>query len=207
LQRSSQPWRLPAIGVAAGALLLAVAVDASATATGTVREVSVAQPIKDSYIVVLKSTSGSVPLISHRLTARYGGTVRHTYQRALQGFSVRMTAGQAARLAANPAVSYVEQDSVMTASATQPNPPSWGLDRIDQRNRPLSNSYPYNTTASNVHAYIIDTGIRTTHVDSVAGRRSVPTRLVMVRTATTPTVMALTSPARYERSRYGRGGW
>jgi subtilisin family serine protease len=48
---------------------------------------------------------------------------------------------------------------------TQNNPPSYGLDRIDQRNRPLSATYTYNTTASNVRAYIIDTGIRTTHAD------------------------------------------
>jgi subtilisin family serine protease len=40
---------------------------------------------------------------------------------------------------------------------------SWGLDRIDQRNRPLSGTYSYNTTASNVYAYVIDTGIYTAH--------------------------------------------
>ena len=45
------------------------------------------------------------------------------------------------------------------------NPPSWGLDRIDQRNLPLDSSYTYPNTASNVHAYIIDTGIRFTHND------------------------------------------
>jgi subtilisin family serine protease len=47
--------------------------------------------------------------------------------------------------------------------------PSWGLDRIDQRALPLDASYTFPNTASNVHAYILDTGILTTHTD-VAGR-------------------------------------
>jgi subtilisin family serine protease len=61
-------------------------------------------------------------------------------------------------------VDYVEEDSVVEAIATQQNA-TWGLDRIDQRDRPLSTTYTYDTTATNVNAYIIDTGIRTTHVD------------------------------------------
>ena len=76
-----------------------------------------------------------------------------------------MTATQAKRMAANPAVAYVEQDQVVSLAATQTNPPSWGLDRIDQRNRPLNSSYTYPNTASNVRAYIIDTGISRSHTD------------------------------------------
>src|SRR5262249_53760184 len=76
-----------------------------------------------------------------------------------------MSEAQARRLAATPAVAYVQRNGVYQISGTQPNPPSWGLDRIDQRNLPLDNSYTYPNTASNVHAYIIDTGIRRTHTD------------------------------------------
>ncbi|MFE0699518.1 S8 family serine peptidase [Streptomyces sp. NPDC058872] len=54
---------------------------------------------------------------------------------------------------------------------TQANPPSWGLDRIDQAGLPLDSSYAYPVLATNVHAYIIDTGIRTTHTD-FGGRAS-----------------------------------
>ena len=46
---------------------------------------------------------------------------------------------------------------------TQSNPPSWGLDRIDETDLPRSNSYSYTTTGSGVNVYIIDTGIRRTH--------------------------------------------
>jgi subtilisin family serine protease len=49
--------------------------------------------------------------------------------------------------------------------------PPWGLDRTDQRNLPLSATYDYASTGSGVRAYVIDTGIRTTHVD-FGGRAS-----------------------------------
>jgi subtilisin family serine protease len=62
-------------------------------------------------------------------------------------------------------VDYVEQNMVFQLDATQNNPPSWGLDRIDQRNLPLDNSYTFPTTASNVNVYILDTGVRLTHND------------------------------------------
>lgn len=49
----------------------------------------------------------------------------------------------------------------ITPSTSQPSPP-WGLDRIDQRYG-LNGYYNYTYTGSGVRAYIIDTGIRTTH--------------------------------------------
>jgi serine protease len=52
----------------------------------------------------------------------------------------------------------------MTIVASQPNA-TWGLDRIDQRNLPLNSTYTYDTSAVNVDVYIIDTGIRGTHVE------------------------------------------
>jgi subtilisin family serine protease len=67
-----------------------------------------------------------------------------------------------ARLLADPRVAYVEEDGVVSINATQ-SPATWGLDRIDQRNLPLNNSYTYDTTASGVHAYIIDTGVLLNH--------------------------------------------
>jgi subtilisin family serine protease len=73
-----------------------------------------------------------------------------------------MTEEEAIALSEDPDVRFVEEDSVVEVSATQNNPP-WGLDRIDERDRPLSGTYSYTRTGSGVNVYVIDTGIRRTH--------------------------------------------
>jgi subtilisin family serine protease len=141
----------------------------AAPAVGTIRPAGSAVAVADSYIVVLKDTptlrTRGVPAAAADLTSRYGGAVGHTYQHALRGFEVSMSQAAAERLAANSAVAYVQRNGIFTISGTQSPTPSWGLDRIDQRNLPLNNSYTYPTTASGVRAYIIDTGIRFSHSD------------------------------------------
>jgi subtilisin family serine protease len=139
---------------------------AAVPAEGTIVDADSPHAVAGSYIVALRPTaSGKVAGKAGDLATRYGGTVQHTYTAALQGFSTTMSLRQARRLAADPDVAYVQQNKTVHLVATQLNPPSWGLDRIDQRNLPLDNSYTYSTVASNVHAYIIDTGIRRTHTD------------------------------------------
>jgi subtilisin family serine protease len=117
-------------------------------------------------VVVLRQAPGAGPGdAARRLTARYGGTVRRTWSTALAGFEARMNDKQARRLATDPAVAWVEQNRVVRASATQLDPPSYGLDRIDQRSLPLDRAYTFDRTAANVQAFVIDTGIRRSHVD------------------------------------------
>ena len=118
--------------------------------------------IPNQYIVVFADDVTDVPGLTQRLAAQHGGAVRYTYTSALKGFAASMSAQAAAALANNPNVAYVEQDQVMTADATQTGA-TWGIDRVDQRNLPLSGTYTYTTTASTVYAYIIDTGIYTSH--------------------------------------------
>ncbi|MCX5068436.1 S8 family serine peptidase [Micromonospora lupini] len=162
------PRRSVLVGVAAATVLAVGTPALAAEPVGVVREAGGATAVPDSYIVVLKDTavaSGRVGDAAQRLTGRHGGRVAHTYGTALRGFEVTVSAKAAARIAADPAVAYVEQNHTVSISGTQANPPSWGLDRIDQRNLPLDSSYTYPNTASNVHAYIIDTGIRFAHND------------------------------------------
>jgi subtilisin family serine protease len=90
--------------------------------------------------------------------------LKHTYTGVLNGFAAEMDDAALAEVRADPDVAYVEQDQTVTLSATQTNA-TWGIDRIDQRSRPLSGTYTYNTTASGVYVYIIDTGIYTAHTD------------------------------------------
>ncbi|HCT79854.1 MAG TPA: peptidase S8/S53 subtilisin kexin sedolisin, partial [Micromonosporaceae bacterium] len=100
-----------------------------------------------------------------KLAQQHGGTVGHTYRHALRGFEVRVSEAAARKIAGLPSVKYVQQNHEVHTMGTQSPVPSWGLDRVDQRALPLNNSYTYPNTASNVKAYIIDTGIRTTHSD------------------------------------------
>jgi subtilisin family serine protease len=151
------------------AALMGAAPATAAAPDGAILPAGSATVVPNSFVVVLKDSASlrqqGVDAAARALTARHGGAVGHVFRRALQGFEVSLSEGAAGRLAADPAVKYVQRNGVYRISGTQTNPPSWGLDRIDQRNRPLDNSYTYPTTASNVHAYIIDTGIRFTHTD------------------------------------------
>ncbi len=131
--------------------------------------------LADRYIVVLKDTAGPVASArdeATRLTRAHGGKIRHTYTTVLHGYAAEMTAQEARLMAADPAVAYVEQDAVQHSSTTQTNPPSWGLDRIDQRSLPLDHGYTYGTTASNVTVYLVDSGLRTSHTQ-FQGRASI----------------------------------
>jgi hypothetical protein len=81
---------------------------------------------------------------------------------------MEMSPDQAELLSKDPRVKYVEEDFIVSAEDSQPNPP-WGLDRIDQRGFPLDSTYNYSTTGAGVNAYVIDSGIRGTH-DGFGGR-------------------------------------
>jgi subtilisin family serine protease len=164
--------RAGAFGLAAvAAIALAITNSGSATAAD-VNILGLGSPdvVQDSYVVVLKdtvSTQDNGPAAARQtadsLATQYGGKVTFSYHAALSGFAATMSEEQARNLAADPRVSFVEADRQVRVFDTQPNPPSWGLDRIDQVNLPLDSSYTYPNTASNVNAYIIDTGIRITH--------------------------------------------
>jgi subtilisin family serine protease len=137
----------------------------------------VSNKVENSYIVVLdddvvgeKGLFSIAPYIASELATTHGGKLKHVYQNALNGFAVDMTEAQAEALSNDFRVKLVEEDGVVTADATQSNPP-WGLDRIDQRNRPLNAIYTFNWTGAGVRAYVIDTGIRTSHTQ-FGGRAS-----------------------------------
>lgn len=117
--------------------------------------------VANSYIVVLKDDAAVSP---QTMLSKYKGTLKHTYRAALNGFSVHdMPEQQARRLAADPRVDFVHRNLRTSIQATQLDP-VWGLDRIGQRALPLNGRYAYPDHAgAGVRAYVIDTGIRTTH--------------------------------------------
>ncbi|MEU9300520.1 S8 family peptidase [Streptomyces sp. NPDC048269] len=167
---------ISAIAVVALALGAAAALPASAAGNaplGVIENAGAAGTVSGSYIVTLNDSAARSTADSGKAVAeRYGAKIDRTYSAALNGYSVEVSEAQARKLAADPAVKSVVQNRVFTVDATQPNPPSWGLDRIDQRALPLNQSYTYPDKAGEgVTAYIIDTGVRKTHQD-FGGRAS-----------------------------------
>lgn len=156
------------LATATAMIATAVAGPAAAAApSGDIRMADSATAVAGSYVVVLRESpalqTNGIATTAQRLAAENHGTVRHVYTAALHGFAARMSDADARRLATDPAVDYVQQDQTVSIDGTQVDPPAWGIDRIDQRNLPLDETYVYPTTASRVHAYVIDTGVLTTH--------------------------------------------
>ncbi|WP_296696937.1 S8 family serine peptidase [Thiocapsa sp. UBA6158] len=123
---------------------------------------------RDSAFSVSALSAGNleseVASLSRSLAQRYGAKVQAQWSNALTGMAVEMTAKAAAALAKDPRVLLVEEDVPMSIDGVQ-SPATWGLDRVDQRDLPLNNSYFYANGGDVVTAYIIDTGIRITHAE------------------------------------------
>ncbi|MGP4109835.1 S8 family peptidase [Streptomyces sp. 4N509B] len=168
---------LGAATVAAAALALGVMPATSAGAAeqpeGTILYADAPNAVDGSYVVTLHASRLQAETAAGTsLAERYGAEITHTYTAALNGYAIEASEAEARRLAADPAVASVVQDRTFTIQGTQPNPPSWGLDRLDQAELPLDRSYTYPDSAGEgVTAYIIDTGVRITHGD-FGGRAS-----------------------------------
>jgi serine protease len=159
--------RVSLLSAAIGASLVLAALPAFSADLRTAKT-----PIRGQYIVVLKdgaaslagerSSAARVSVVARDMAGKHRARVKRSFEHALRGFVADADDAALARLLADPNVAYIEEDGVVTVNATQTGA-TWGIDRVDQRNLPLSGSYTYDTTASGVHAYIIDTGLLTGH--------------------------------------------
>ena len=186
-----------AAGLAVTGMLVATA-QASADDGQILRE-QAPTAIPESYIVVLEDDTASRRRDADRdrvARQRARRHVEHRYLNSVRGFSATMTREQALELSTDPAVAYVEQNRTLTTMDTQTPTPSWGLDRIDQRDLPLNNAFTYPNTGAGVTAYIIDTGIRTSATAPSAGARAGAPTPPTTATTATATGTARTWPAR-----------
>jgi subtilisin family serine protease len=119
-------------------------------------------PISGQYIVVFKNDVQNPAQQAAQMAQAAGGSVKHVYTHAIKGFSASLPVAALQGLRNNPNVDYIEQDQTVSLNATQSSA-TWGIDRIDQRDLPLSSTYTYNNTGAGIYAFIIDTGMRADH--------------------------------------------
>ncbi|MGQ0467761.1 MAG: S8 family serine peptidase [Sporichthyaceae bacterium] len=127
-----------------------------------------AQRLEDRYIVTFKAGTDRKRVHAARKTAeRAGGAAYYTYSEAVRGFAAELTYSALAALRLDPDVARIEPDYSISVASVQPNPTNWGLDRIDQHALPLDNSYSFEQTGTGITAYVIDTGVRSTHAELI----------------------------------------
>jgi subtilisin family serine protease len=129
-----------------------------------------AEIIPGQYIVVFKSDVADPAGKARGKALRHGAKLQQTFTKALHGFSAKLSPAAAAALRFDPDVDFIEPDRIIHASNIEVNA-TWGLDRIDQHSLPLSTTFTYTNMGAGVTAYIIDSGILTSHSE-FGGRAS-----------------------------------
>ncbi|MEU9735588.1 S8 family peptidase [Streptomyces sp. NPDC048002] len=152
--------------VMCAAALSAIGPPAHAAPTGRILGAGEPGSVSGSYLVTLKGGTRAPSAAGTGIAEGYGARISHIYGTVLNGYAIRASERQAERLAADPRVASVVQDTTVRVERTQKNPPSWGLDRVDQRSLPLNGRYTSPDSAgAGVTVYVIDTGIRVSHRD------------------------------------------
>jgi subtilisin family serine protease len=133
------------------------------------------QRLADRYLVTFDAGTPSETVTAARRDAESAGArTYYKYSKAVQGFAAVLTDAALGQLRRNKHIVGIEPDYSIsvsaaptpepsTASTKQVEPENWGLDRIDQHALPLDKSYSYERTGEGVTAYVIDTGVRSTH--------------------------------------------
>jgi len=107
------------------------------------------------YIIRVKSESVLGTFLS--VAMNLGIKIEHVYRRVFYGFSAPLTEEQFEIISADARVIAIEEATAVFCYARQDEAP-WHLDRIDQRELPLSGSYTYSSDGTGVIAYVLDSG-------------------------------------------------
>lgn len=125
--------------------------------------------VPDQYLLIFKAAATRNDMAAAEdAVKRLNGTVLFRYETAIKGLGIKLPAGTSVQpLRALAGLEYIAVDQKVTAFTIQTPAPD-GLDRIDRRllSAPaMDDWFTYSETGTNVHAYVIDTGIRASHTD------------------------------------------
>lgn len=153
-----------------------------ATATAANKAARQNSPVvKDQYIVLLskkpaktdRRANAALEALTKEVGSMPSAKLKNVYRSTLTGFAAKLTEVQVEKLRKDKRVMEIYQDRIIELENTNftddPNTmnvqeyATWGLDRIDQRNRPLDRAYAYSASGNGVNVYIMDSGIRYSH--------------------------------------------
>jgi len=159
--------RMAAVVAQAAIAMYVPAAFAQASTPPAAQPFGQSQPIPGRYIVVFKNSVGNPAAAAAGVMQGTGGQLHHTYSAAIKGFAATLPEAALQGIRNNPNIEYIEQDKTVSLKqvASPQNQVTWGLDRIDQADRPLDTQYHFTNTGAGVSAFIVDTGIRPDHVE------------------------------------------
>ncbi|CAM5231231.1 hypothetical protein STANM309S_06204 [Streptomyces tanashiensis] len=195
-RRTATAAAVAVAALALGSLTALPAAAAPAAPEGVIENAGAEGTVPGSYIVTLDESAQAETAEGRAVAARFGAKIKRTFTSAINGYSVEVSEAQARKLAADPAVRSVVQNRVFHVDGTQPSPPSWGLDRIDQKALPLTRATPTRTPRARASRRTSSTPAS---ASPTATSAAAPPTATTPSTTTTPprtaTVTAPTSPA------------
>ncbi|KAK2608863.1 hypothetical protein QQS21_002576 [Conoideocrella luteorostrata] len=119
-----------------------------------------AQLVDGKYIIKMKGDA-HLQSVSAAISS-IKADADHTYTHSFNGFSASLSPQELEKLRQDPSVDFIEQDAIMTISATQSGA-DWGLARLSSQ-KAGSTTYTYDDSAGEgTCAFIIDTGVEADH--------------------------------------------